>query len=762
MAELQVNYNGWSGYSWEGYYVLGYTTFYDPIANTTTVTLSESVRHRYYGVYNYYTTATLDITVTADDSGDSGTASGSYENTTNGGMDNYYSRPNPRVITVQHGSTAGVKSVTISASSRLQVYLVTSDYSVTYGSGSVSVPVGEYYPASGLIVPNGTLGVSQTLTVDRIVDTFTHTITYACGTASGTICTKSSKTSINWTPPISLASQNTKGTSVAVQFAITTYTGNTLLGTKTVSVAYAIPASVKPSFTVAVSDAMGYANNFGGYVQTKSKLNIVVDITTMYGASVASVKVTANGETHNTSSVTTGAIKKSGDNTITVEVIDSRGRKASGNTTVAVLAYSAPAISLLTYNRCDSDGTDNVLGDHAEITFSNKVTSLGGKNAVSYTLEYKTTSASKYTAADMSSFAGLYTVTNGTKIFPADAGSSYDVRLTVADSFGSAVATLVVDTGSAVMHWLPRGVGMAIGKIAEKLQTLELGWKIHMNGNRIEGLGIPVEDQDAVPWKVAKGLHARNLLDNSDFRNPVNQRGQTRYKGAVYGIDRWVCNREGWMVTVEDGHIRISDNPDSTSTAVGMLRQFIPITPDLAGKVVTLAARVKGKDTRINIHDKEKPSGGGYDGISSYTTDDEYHILTATTTVPTDEETFFVALQFRNATSTICEWIALYEGEYTAETLPEYQPKGYASELLECQRYYVSFGDMYFRSSMSESPIHNITISFPVPMRIVPTVSATAIEGEVPSNVNVSKNGIAYSVYGEKYTLSQVTASADL
>ena len=34
------------------------------------------------------------------------------------------------------------------------------------------------------------------------------------------------------------------------------------------------------------------------------------------------------------------------------------------------------------------------------------------------------------------------------------------------------------------------------------------------------------------------------------------------------------------------------------------------------------------------------------------------------------------------------EWAALYEGEYTVETLPEYQPKGYGAELLECQRYY--------------------------------------------------------------------------
>lgn len=34
------------------------------------------------------------------------------------------------------------------------------------------------------------------------------------------------------------------------------------------------------------------------------------------------------------------------------------------------------------------------------------------------------------------------------------------------------------------------------------------------------------------------------------------------------------------------------------------------------------------------------------------------------------------------------EWSALYEGSYTADTLPPYVPKGYAAEMMECQRYY--------------------------------------------------------------------------
>lgn len=36
----------------------------------------------------------------------------------------------------------------------------------------------------------------------------------------------------------------------------------------------------------------------------------------------------------------------------------------------------------------------------------------------------------------------------------------------------------------------------------------------------------------------------------------------------------------------------------------------------------------------------------------------------------------------------VLKWAALYEGAYTADTLPPYVPKGYAAELAECQRYY--------------------------------------------------------------------------
>lgn len=43
-------------------------------------------------------------------------------------------------------------------------------------------------------------------------------------------------------------------------------------------------------------------------------------------------------------------------------------------------------------------------------------------------------------------------------------------------------------------------------------------------------------------WNV--NYSNKNLLDNWDFTNPVNQRGQSIYSGGSYGPDRWICGTD--------------------------------------------------------------------------------------------------------------------------------------------------------------------------------------------------------------------------
>lgn len=365
-------------------------------------------------------------------------------------------------------------------------------------NGTQTVTLATIPRKSTLSTGNGTLGTAQTLTVTKKATSFTHTITYSCGSASGPICTKSSATSLSWTPPIALAWQNTTGTSVAVTLTITTYNGSTSIGSNSIAISCAIPAQIAPSCSMTVLDDTGLDATYGAMVKGYSKMAVSVTAETSYGAGIAQYRITANGSVYNAASIVTDAVKSSGTLTVSATVTDQRGRTASASQSVSVLDYSAPAVTLLKVKRCDEDGTENDRGEYVQATFSGTVTALNDKNSATYTLEYKKAADSEYTAVTLTELANNYAVSEATHIFEADSGSTYSVRLIITDNLSSGNMSTVVSTGATIMHWKANGKGMGIGKMGELDDTLDMGWNIRMNGNKISGLPTPTEDSDAV------------------------------------------------------------------------------------------------------------------------------------------------------------------------------------------------------------------------------------------------------------------------
>lgn len=185
-----------------------------------------------------------------------------------------------------------------------------------------------------------------------------------------------------------------------------------------------------------------------------------------------------------------------------------------------------------------------------------------------------------------------------------------------------------------------------------------------------------------------------NYLDNSDFGSPVNKRGKEAYTAAGYSIDRWRQTNDIIAVRIADGHIQLEKNAQASSTAkTVMFQQFIELPSHLKGKDVTLAARVIGGAVRLNINNNtNQQSTYKYDYTKWQTV-----ILNGTATSKNDE--FYVALQLSNNYGDIncnCAWIALYEGIYTEDNLPEYQPKGHMVEELNC-------GALTFRGDLTLS-----------------------------------------------------------
>ena len=362
--------------------------------------------------------------------------------------------------------------------------------------------------ASSVTVANGTLGTAQTLTVTRYSTSFTHTITYTCGNASGTVCSKSSSTSVSFTPPIDLAKQNTRGTAVSITYTITTYSGNNVIGTSTKSATCSIPTSVKPTCSLVVSDAMEYATTYGGYIKSLSELNVEISASGVYGSEITAYKTTVDGSTYAYDSFITPPLKSSGTVTVNCTVTDSRGRTGTASVNITVLEYNAPTISRLIAARCNSDGSANEQGEYIKITFDGAVTSLGGANTATYVLDYKKSTESAYTYVDLPAYDNNFAVSSGTHVFAADSGSSYDIRLELSDDFNSISRAVDAPTGFAIMHWKADGTAVGIGKIAEESYSLDMGVKVKMNDHKIEGLAAPTADTDAVSLGYAKGAFA--------------------------------------------------------------------------------------------------------------------------------------------------------------------------------------------------------------------------------------------------------------
>ena len=439
--------------------------------------------------------------------------------------------------TIAHAAN-GTKTFSYSFSQQFSITFSGTDIGTKTGSGSGTLNT--IARKSSLTASNGTLGTAQTLTVSRQSSNFTHTITYSCGSASGTIATKSSVTSISWTPPLTLASQNTTGTSVTVVFTITTYTGDTSLGTSTKTISCSIPSSVKPTVSLSVSDAAGYSGTYGGYIQGLSKFKVVVTASGSQGSTIKAYKSTADGKTYTTASFTTDVIAGSGTLAINVTVTDSRGRTATASTTATVLTYSAPKITSLTVTRCDASGNSDTSGAYLAVVFSNSVTSLNAKNTATYTVQYKKTSASAYTTQTLTNYAGQLSVSNGKFIFSADTASSYNIILTVADTFKSSSKTATGSSAKKLWSILQQGLGFAFGKVAELEGVLDIGFKTRFMGGILHP--VLVINTDLNDIRTPNTYVGANVATNNYGNCPITK-GTFTLEVLGAGVDGQVKQR---------------------------------------------------------------------------------------------------------------------------------------------------------------------------------------------------------------------------
>lgn len=383
---------------------------------------------------------------------------------------------------VTHGSD-GSKSLTISAVFNIQATLSGTYYSTITASATITLD--SIARASSVSASNTSMGTATTIAISRASSSFTHTLTYTFGSASGTIATKTTSTSVSWTPPLLLASQIPNTTSGVCTITCTTYNGSTSIGSKTCTLTLTVPSSVKPtttSLTAARIDG-DVPSSWGIYVQTKSKAALTINgAAGSYGSTIKSYAISGGGYSSTASTLTTGFLNTSGTITFKATVTDSRGRvSAEASVSISVTAYAAPYFNSMLSQRCLSSGTLDDDGTYIRGQVSYGYSSCSSKNTVTRSVAYKKASASSWTDAGVSFSSGTAFTFGGGNI---STETSYDIRYTLTDAFGTVTVQDIVSTAAVVMDFKSGGKGVAVGKVSETDSCFEVSetWDVKVYG----------------------------------------------------------------------------------------------------------------------------------------------------------------------------------------------------------------------------------------------------------------------------------------
>lgn len=489
--------------------------------------------------------------------------------------------------TVSHASD-GSKSLTISA-----VFNIRATLSGTYyGSitASATITLDSIPRASSVSAAYATMGAATSISISRASSSFTHTLTYTFGSATGTIATKTASTAVSWTPPVSLASQIPKAVTGTCTITCTTYNGSTNIGSKTCTLTLTVPASVKPTITSLTAARVDgdVPSSWGIYVQTKSKATLKINgASGSYGSTITAYSISGGGYTSTASSFTTGFLNSSGTITFSAIVTDSRGRtSAAATVSITVQAYSPPSFQSYLSQRCLSSGTINEDGTYIRGLLTFQFSSCGGKNTVSGSIKYKRTTVSAWTTVSAAFTSGAAVVFGGGGI---STEYSYDVQYTLTDAFSSVSIQDIISTAAVVMDFKQGGKGVAVGKVAEKDNCFEVSedWDVRVYGKLLKDY---IES-------FSKAIYPVGSIYMS-----VNATNPSTYFGGTWVA--WGAGRVPVGINTSDGNFNTVEKTGGAAT-VTLSASQIPSHTHAKGTLATASA---GAHTH-NLQNQKAPWG---------------------------------------------------------------------------------------------------------------------------------------------------------
>lgn len=303
--------------------------------------------------------------------------------------------------------------------------------------------------ASSISAINADIGSDTLITISRASSAFTHTVIYKFGDLSGTIATKTAATSIPWTVPKSFYEEIPNAKSGTVTLTCQTYSGNTLIGTKTATFrATASEEACKPgvSGTAVVTDELSKSLTGGDnrVIRYVSTVKASITASPKNGATIAGRTVNGKAltDTMDFSKVETGAF--------VFAATDSRGYTGSNTKTLDMVSY-IPLTITPTVNRVTPTGDIVVLNIKGNFWKGN----FGAvDNALTISYQYRPDGGEWSDAVEISgaSISGDgYSVS--AEVTGIDYRESYVFRFTAEDSAMTLTKEVGISQGIPVFEW---------------------------------------------------------------------------------------------------------------------------------------------------------------------------------------------------------------------------------------------------------------------------------------------------------------------
>lgn len=500
-----------------------------------------------------------------------------------------------KTVTVSHAAD-GTKTCSFSATAGINVTLSGTYYGNVTASGSGAFNTIARASSISSVTSSVSVNGTNTCTVEisRKSSSFTHTVVFSFGSYSKT--TTGVGTSTSYAIPTSWLNAIPSATSGTAKVTVTTYSGSTKIGSAvSKNFTLTVPATVVPSISsVAVADTTTNQTTFGNMVQNKSKAKFTITAAGNLGSTITAYKTVFESKTYTGAAPTTSTITKSGTASATITVTDSRGRTASTTKTWTVVAYAAPKIVSFTAARCLEDGTENYEGTFLKAAFNFSIASVNSKNANTYVIEYKPQSGTTWTAlTNGTGYAVNTSIISATGLFDVD--SSYDLRLSITDSFTTIRGLTEIPTTFTLMDFNASGKGLAFGKVSEVENGMEIDLPLSINKYVYMG-GVKQSDiEKDIYFQTSEGAQnvhnckiygaAGNSVTSIGCWDTARSHGIWRYlsstQNLVFDANVKVTRANGGDEFITSGDVTHGNRSGSVRFSNGLLLQWgnVTITP---------------------------------------------------------------------------------------------------------------------------------------------------------------------------------------